>query len=292
MFKVRMKSRLTIPGERDWNEDRCDGWQSDNFGHAWVIDGATGLVAKQYIEGARSDASWLADALQEHLRRQDPSNRALPNFQEILASLHCAYACRTKNKQVPDFALPSAAAMYVRWNANPTPKLEFSHLGDCSAVIAWADGSMQLIGSLAHGVWESHLNAKIADLNENGRDFSRPLIDQLRETVVANRQRMNQPDGYWIFGTDARAAEHIQQETVTVGSTGQILMMTDGFCRLIDPFQCYSPAGLVETAQTKGLEALMHELREVENDDQLCIRFPRIKPYDDAAALLLSIGPA
>ena len=68
-----------------------------------------------------------------------------------------------------------------------------------------------------------------------------------------------------------------------------ILLGTDGFWRLNDTYHVYGMDQLVDAALNGGLERLARELREIERNDRQCVKFPRIKPTDDATALLCRI---
>ena len=293
MFKVSIESRLSVPGNRSWNEDRCNGHAEPQRGHVWVIDGATGLAERDHIPGADSDASWLAQFLDEQFLQHPAHNLSKrEDVKRMLEAVRERYWALVGDSNIEDFALPSATALYAAWEIDENVSFRFSHLGDCSAILLSAGSSCEasLIGALSRGEWESQLHKQIRSLNESGRDFDRPLIDQLRDTVVAHRREMNRPGGYWIFGTDPAAAAHLREETVTMSEPGFVLLMTDGFSRLIDPFAAYTPSSLVEAARDKGLEHLMTELRQWEDRDETCVAFPRIKPYDDATAVLISVA--
>lgn len=70
------------------------------------------------------------------------------------------------------------------------------------------------------------------------------------------------------------------------------LLMSDGFYRLVDTFSAYrDDATLFAVAlQPKGLTTLLAELRAREDADPECIAHPRLKPKDDATALLVEFA--
>lgn len=69
---------------------------------------------------------------------------------------------------------------------------------------------------------------------------------------------------------------------------GQLyLLMTDGFYHLVDVYGAYTVDALLDAAICGGLAKLRDQLRCIEGDDPNGIRFPRIKPSDDATAVLL-----
>ena len=69
----------------------------------------------------------------------------------------------------------------------------------------------------------------------------------------------------------------------------RILLMTDGFYRLVSPYGRYTDAGLIEAVNAKGLGPLMQELRGLESNPADDAKLGRIKTSDDATALLLEV---
>jgi len=49
----------------------------------------------------------------------------------------------------------------------------------------------------------------------------------------------------------------------------------------------YSPGQLLERAVKDGLTPLCAQLRDLENADDRCVIYPRVKAYDDASAVLV-----
>ena len=92
------------------------------------------------------------------------------------------------------------------------------------------------------------------------------------------------------MSADARAAEHAYCATDSIEPGDHILLMSDGFYRLIDTFNLYSPRNFMARATApNGLSFLYNELRTVEDSDPDGRLYPRVKKSDDATALLLTI---
>ena len=56
----------------------------------------------------------------------------------------------------------------------------------------------------------------------------------------------------------------------------------------MDTFQAMTAVELVDRAAENGLQPLLRQLRDLENSDPECLTYPRLKPHDDATAVLLS----
>lgn len=65
-----------------------------------------------------------------------------------------------------------------------------------------------------------------------------------------------------------------------------LLAMTDGFYRLSDPYDCYSPAALFAACLARGLDDMLAELRAAEQAGNGAALM--VKAADDASAVLWS----
>ena len=67
------------------------------------------------------------------------------------------------------------------------------------------------------------------------------------------------------------------------------LRLSDGLYRLVDVFAAMTAAGLMQAAVAKGLSTLSAELRALEDQDRDCIKYPRVKTYDDTSGILIAV---
>lgn len=257
---------------------------------AWVIDGCTGLAA-DLIPGAASDAAWYAEELSAAFA--DLSGQGTP--EAVMRAAILRLAERFRRSLAPGaapapFAVPSAAATWIR--LGPDGTLDHAALGDCTALLAGPDGRARRLGPRQAGPdWagDAWLNTMIGRLHGAGVGDPAAVWAELNETLRGRRARMNQPDGYWIFAVDPGAADHLERERLLAPPGAVVLLMSDGFYRLVDHYRAYDHDRLVAAARAHGLAALYRELRQIEAADADCRRFPRLKPSDDAAAMLVAV---
>lgn len=166
-------------------------------------------------------------------------------------------------------------------------RLTVSVLGDCLGVVRSLDGSVTV-------VWDRRLDRFDGPVaKQMARDVSRgSSIEEAREAVhgqlVANRDHANRPDTYWLLADDPRAAEHVEIASLELAQVEEILLCTDGFSRLIDPFRIARDAeDLLALAERVGLDQLGAELRAAEEAPDSFAEYPRLDPSDDATAILL-----
>ena len=69
----------------------------------------------------------------------------------------------------------------------------------------------------------------------------------------------------------------------------RILLASDGYYRLVDHYGAVDDAELVRRTAALGADVMIEQLRAIEADDPLAMRYPRLKIADDATALLLGV---
>jgi hypothetical protein len=83
--------------------------------------------------------------------------------------------------------------------------------------------------------------------------------------------------------------QYVQYFAAGVAPGTHVLMLSDGFYRLVDHYHLYSDESLLTAAVEDGLQVLAQRLRRLEDEDAECRVYPRLKPRDDASALLLVV---
>jgi hypothetical protein len=148
-------------------------------------------------------------------------------------------------------------------------------------------GQAHRFGSSKLADFDGALHRALKEESDFGEARSETL-SRVHSLARENRKRMNQIDGYWILDFSGVGVEHAQTEVLRDVGPIEIMLMTDGFSRLVEMYFAYTWDGLLERAIKDGLEPLYSELREIERNDHYCAKFPRLKPCDDATAVLLS----
>ena len=253
-------------------------------GMVWVMDGATGLSDHPLIAGP-SDAAWFVGQVDAGLR----AALAEPvSVQEALAQATRVTAAAAKGlgdtSGVGHHELPCASFAAVR--VVDEASLEFANLGDCK--LLWREGG-GLVGNFGTcGV--AALDERIAE--QVAADLTRGLAPEAvrlnaRALARENRKLMNRPGGYWILDLSGDGVPHTQLCAHRPTTPTDLLLMSDGFYRLVDVYGAYDDAGLLSAATLEGLAGLYGRLRSIEAGDPECRAYPRNKPRDDAAAVLL-----
>ncbi|UOM33925.1 hypothetical protein [Acuticoccus sp. I52.16.1] len=254
------------------NEDGC----GTAGAYAWVIDGATGLGDEPLLD-APSDAAWLTATLHEALL--DGAETIDTPGELLRAAAHTAAARFTaERRRAPRerYEVPTAAVVLARFGEI----VEVVELGDCGIWIE-ADGMLTRFGGLDRmSTWESDSARRLM----SGGKGRTPEVTAYLRTV---RNTANTQDGYPVFAPDEGCMRWARQHVVGARE-GRALLVSDGFEAAIDDYALYDGAALMAAAG--DLEAVLAEVRAVENDDPDLTRFPRFKRSDDATAMLVHFG--
>lgn len=263
------------------NEDR---WGAGGRA-AWVLDGATGLAETRVLPGP-SDASWLVDRVDAGLR-QRAAGAELPaqKLRPIIAQARDAFAREALRPDAPAMDMPCGAVAMLRLDED---EAELSSLGDCRIVGPDIAGTVRSFGTSKVTAFDARLDDEVVRLQAEGlnqAEIWRRLLPMTRN----HRGLMNLPRGYWNLDLSGRGLDHIEIERWPAPSGAAFLLLSDGFYRLVDTYRCYTYPTLLATAESHGLAPIGRELRAIEDGDPECRRHPRLKPRDDATAVLLRV---
>lgn len=262
------------------NEDAC-GFRADG---AWVIDGASALEPGPLVEGLPGPA-WLSSLASSHLSGVDWDGLALA---DVLADLIRYVIERGRQAGFVDAGtdrssgFPTAAISIVRQRGDV---LDLCLLGDAPIVLVapGAQPSVFVDPQFEHAE-RALLNAVRADL-ERGDDPA-TAYGRARVVLLEHRRRRNTDAGSWILGDVPAAARRAHCLSVPLSGGEDILVCSDGFGRLAEPFGLVDGyGGLLAAVRDGAAGYLMDRLRAAERADPECVRHPRFGASDDASVL-------
>lgn len=263
----------TGTGDDRYAFDEAAGW-------ACVIDGATDVGPVRIFSAAESDAARYAEILAEMIMRHPADAREIPQawFARLLPRLRAAVEREVKIplKDAPLASWPTAAATWVRARKG---RLEGATLGDSIAIVKAPDGVVTVFGEAT----------KAADEQGRAKTVMAMTPEDRLKWLQDVRAIHNTPRGYWVFGVQPEAADHIVHQSCDAPPGTKALVMSDGFYRLVSPYGRHTDEGLIDAVLERGLGALMRELREMEASPEDDAKIGRFKTSDDATALLLEV---
>jgi hypothetical protein len=168
--------------------------------------------------------------------------------------------------------------------------LDLFNMGDLTTLVRAPDGSLQRFGTSAVRELDRRALEELGGLLAAGVEPHAERRERLGPLILAHRALRNQLPGYDVLDLDDGGAARLEHRAFDASAVSDVLMMSDGFYRLVDTFERYTDATLFQAAGERGLPALLEELREVERSDLECTRHLRFKTHDDATALWLEAG--
>lgn len=243
---------------------------------AWVFDGATDVSPLRPFPEVESGAAWVAEAMSQafmFIPQSDTIARA--HLRNVLANVRQRAEAATKIPldSLTKDAWPVASGIWVKVRGS---NAEFNWLGDCMGIIAHGDAA-EIIGTVEKAEAETAYHAELMKMTHKDR----------WEALRIERLEMNE-SGHPLFGLNPAAADQLNSATHVLKPGTDILLMSDGFYRLVMPYKLHTAYGLMELIRDEGLSGAVAQLRAFESGED---EGPaRVKSSDDACAVWLHYG--
>lgn len=282
MFDV--KQYICYPGHTERANEDAVGYGRD---YCFVMDGASCLSGTNVVD-PKSDAAWMTgkvrDGLCQLLDAEDPRPTD-ELLRQVMAQVREEYvqALRAKGIDAPEDSPSAGFALFRQRNG----KLEFFGLGDCVGIAQFADGRVFCWQDNGLAALDHQVTEEMTRLHESTGISVREAKEACGDMLIRNRNRRNQPGGYWILdlltddGIDnACTAEWDLTKPVRVGA------FSDGFAQLVEVFGQYPDcAALFEGVQQGDLNEMFRRLCAMQDADPEYNEYPRFKHRDDTSAL-------
>jgi protein phosphatase 2C-like protein len=236
------------------------------------------------------DAVWLVRRFVELFRGQDDTPSAELGMPERSEQARLALRgeyddlCRRAGS-VPT-ETPFACLAIAHDNRQ---QIELWNMGDLTTLVRFRDGRVERHGESAVRELDrralEHLRRELAA----GVEPHAARIARVWPTLGANRAQRNRLPGYDVLDIAENCQSRFEHRAWPRGDVRELLMMSDGFYRLVDTFGRYTDASLFAALEQRGAKALLEELRALEEEDAQCVRALRFKAHDDATALWLGL---
>ena len=252
---------------------------------AWVIDGATGVSDRPPLVAGTTDAAWLAGQLNAELQAtcDGPDVDPVEALIQVEATIRAAFTGVDEGLSMPASEQPSAAFALAAVQENI---LHLIGIADCRHY-EQRTGAIGEFNPSDTGMAEAHIVAERDRLvAEHPGEDPWPRLKGFIRTL---RELANQDGGYSVVHPTRAWSHRVRRQIHEVDNIRHLLLVSDGFFRLVDVFGAMTAAGLLERALADGLAPLFSELRELERADVESMNFRCIKTHDDASAILATL---
>jgi hypothetical protein len=273
--------------ERVWDPDaaaNADGCWVDG-GTAVLLDGAAPRDSPGVAPFA-NDTVWLVRRFIEALARAG-AGEVRERVERARAELKREYGGLCAAAGVIPDELPFACLAIAEQSG---ATLDLYNMGDLTTLVRRRDGSVERFGESAVRALDRRALDELRLLHQAGVEPHAERRERIGPTIKAHREQRNRLPGYDVLDLDAGGAERLEHRRFDVAGVRDVLMLSDGFYRLVDTLERYTDPGLFEAVSQRGLASMLRELRELERDDAECVRSPRFKTHDDATALWLAVN--
>ena len=271
------------------NEDGYGSWPVQAPRAAWVLDGVTGINDRALLPGP-TDAAWFVAQVQEALPAllsAAPDMPAADLVGALVVELERRQSAAWLDARGADGReTPAASFALVRLIGS---EIEVLRLGDCLVLLEAADGAVTVMDHPVLAAIEAETRDALLALRAQGITDPKQAFAAMLPQLRAQRLRRNLHDGYGVLAAERSCVPMLHLDRMPARALRRILLVSDGYYRLVDHYGAASDAELVRRTAELGVDAMLQQLRAIETADPMATQYPRLKIADDATALLIAV---
>jgi hypothetical protein len=238
-----------------------------------MLDGATTL--RQGMRSGGWYAAELAGGLAGRLSAAPDIDLA-----DVLAASIRALA---RDRGLEPGNSPSSTVALVRWDERAVEALV---LGD-SPVVTFARRGPEVLSDTRLAE-VPRTGPSYRELLKSGGGYGENHEVALRSAASAMDYWRNREGGFWVAEADPDAAYEARRARWPRSQVRAVLMATDGVSCGVDDYRIFPDwAAVLNLAIARGAPAVLNMVRDAERSDPDGARWPRPKPHDDQALVVL-----
>jgi hypothetical protein len=251
-----------------------------------VIDGGTSVAQRDYIDVDQGDVAWFVHAFTAALERELAPGRSQQEcVHAAIANVEASFEQITARCPAPLHAWPIAAMTWLRvCERNRAAQATLYSLGDCKSLLRTPTGTCVDLDPFENPQ-DAVLQAEIARLRADGVVEAADRRERMLPMLRARREFQNSAPAPTILCLRPNGAFQPRIRRLELEPGATLLVMSDGFYRLVDPYGLYDDAGLMDACLERGLAAMLGELRRHEAASN-STGSRAVKAADDASAVI------
>lgn len=272
------------------NDDHIAVFSCPEMTDLLVIDGGTSVAERDYIDPVHSDVAWFVKTFAAEIERvASPERSQQDSVDAAIGAVQSAYKHVADGAPVPVHAWPIAAVTWVRISGRDgQTKATLYSLGDCKTLLRTANGDV-IDPDPYFNPQETVLQAEIARLRAAGVIDADERRERMLPMLRARRESQHRSPAPTVLCLQPQGPFQARTCTLELATGDGLLVMTDGFYRLVDPYGLYTDAGLLARCEERGPAALIDELRAFERSAGDTAN-RAVKAADDASAVYWVAG--
>lgn len=265
--------------------------------YAILMDGATGLGKNRFV-GDNTLVEWYVSQVAKSVENQILKDKDFNlDLQEIVKSTVLEVKAKIKiyeneiGEVLKKYEEPSACLAIIRELKDDYTEIFI--LGDISIYIKKLNGDTCQIANPSKDVLNSLDNTVYNKMKEIAKQNNLDVIDtrefkEVKELLEKNRScknNINSKTPYWIMGTDLTAVNNAVNIKIKTSDIDKIIMCSDGFNLNILNIQVSEIFEIVNSEE--DVKILAQNIRQLEEEDSKCNKYPRFKKSDDLSFLMI-----
>ena len=230
-----------------------------------VIDGGTSVAERDYLDPVHGDVAWFVHAFTEALEQELAPRRGQQEcVHAAIGVVHTRFERMAGHGAMPLHAWPIAAMTWLRIDEHDdAQRAALYSLGDCTSLRHTAAGGCIDLDPFVNPQ-DAVLQAEIAALRAEGVNDPEQRRERMLPMLRARREFQNTQPVPTVLCLRPNGALQARVRSVDLEPGSSLLIMTDGFYRLVDPYGRYTDCALMAACLERGLPAMLDELRTYE----------------------------
>lgn len=252
-----------------------------------LLDGAAPF-GQGIMTSYENDAIWFvrryAEVFFNEIKDNVTTAQCMERARKIIGDEYASVLGNTSVDQV--FEPPFSCVTVLRYLGET---LEILNAGDHSILVEYKDGTVWKFGQNAVRLLDHSMEQELKALIHDGIVSHEKRSEKLLPRILENRALRNMYPGYDVLTPSDDIREHLERALLLKKDVQRICALTDGLARSFEAFDLCDWSTFFGYVDTKGLENVIYDIREIEDLDPECVRYPRFKKSDDATGIIVEI---